>query len=283
MTMEPTTFSLIGNSPALSAVSRPGIAEVNATFAAVHSQVQSWHAAVHTMLTTAGGTDASFPIDVAQLDACIEALVVPVLAQKSTVIIGAGFVSAPGFLAGAPWHLSWWLGKFNKFRVGKTGAATRRLEAAEDPLSENFRDYTMLEWWRVPVATRRPHITGPYVDYLCTDDYTLTMTLPMILGDVVVGIIGADFYAEDIERVLLPALRKVGGTATLVNRSCRVIVSTDPHRATGSILRFDGLSEVLKALDDSSIAVRVNDASTLGLEVIPIRWGGTSLAIVVAA
>jgi hypothetical protein len=281
MTREPTILGRIRNSAAPSALSRPGIAEINATFAAVHAEVQSWHAAVHAMVTATAGTTAAPLIDVAQLDACIEALVVPVLAQKSTLIIGAGFVSAPGFLAGAPWHLSWWLGKFNKFRVGKAGAATRRLEAAEDPLSENFRDYTMLEWWRVPVATRRPHITGPYVDYLCTDDYTLTMTVPIIVGDGVIGVVGADFYAEDIERVLLPALREVVGTATLVNRSCRVIVSTDPHRATGSIIRFDGLSEVLKTLDDASVVVRIHGGGTPSLEVIPIHWGGTSLAIVV--
>ncbi len=279
-----TNQQILGVADSVSALGVParlGIAEVNATFAGVYAEVQSWHAVVHDMLTAVDRANAATPVDVSQLDACIEALVVPVLAQKSTLIIGAGFVSAPEFLVGAPWHLSWWLGKFNKFRVSKEGAATRRLETAEDPLSENFRDYTMLEWWRVPVATRRPHIAGPYVDYLCTDDYTLTMTVPMIVDDVVVGVIGADFYAEDIERILLPALRKVGGTATLVNRSCRVIVSTDPHRATGSILRFDGLSEVLKALDDASAPAHLQGAGAASIDVIPINWGGTSLAIVV--
>jgi hypothetical protein len=262
---------------------QPGVDQVTGAFAAVYAEVLSWHATVCELLTGAGAGSASSAISVAQLDAWIEDLVVPVLAQKSTLIIGAGFVCAPGFLVGAPWHLSWWLGKFNKFRVGKEVAATRRLEAAEDPSSENFRDYTMLEWWRVPVATRRPHITGPYVDYLCTDDYTLTMTVPMIIDDTVVGVVGADFYAEDVERILLPALREVGETATLVNRSGRVVVSTAPHRATGSILRLEGLSAVLKALDTAGTTIPREPTTDAVVEVIPIRWGGTCLAIVVEA
>jgi hypothetical protein len=46
----------------------------------------------------------------------------------------------------------------------------RRLEVVEDPQSESFRDYTMLEWWRMPERTGHRHIMGPYVNYLCTDD-----------------------------------------------------------------------------------------------------------------
>ncbi|TFD48627.1 hypothetical protein E3T46_14390 [Cryobacterium sp. Hh11] len=31
-------------------------------------------------------------------------------------------------------------------------------------------------------AAGRRHVTGPYVDYLCTDEYTLTLTLPVYRG-----------------------------------------------------------------------------------------------------
>ena len=111
--------------------------------------------------------------------------------------------------------------------------------AEEDPTSESFRDYTTLEWWRVPTTTGARHVTGPYVDYLCTDDYTLTLTIPARHGGRVIGVVGADLYVNDVERALLAHIRGLDA-ATIVNASGRVIVSTDPHRPTGSLLRATG-------------------------------------------
>ena len=163
---------------------------------------------------------------------------VPVLERTGALEIGGGFVAAPGFLADTEWHLAWWLGGAAD---GRGGAAprVRRLLATEDPGDDAFRDYTTLEWWRVPSATRAPHITGPYVDYLCTDDYTLTLTAPAVFEGTMVGVVGADLYVADVERSLLPYLRSVAETTTLVNTWGRVVVSTDPHLATGSILRVN--------------------------------------------
>ncbi len=37
-----------------------------------------------------------------------------------------------------------------------------------------------------PERTGTRHLTGPYVDYLCTDDYTVTVTTPVTLdGEMV--------------------------------------------------------------------------------------------------
>ena len=57
-----------------------------------------------------------------------------------TLITGAGFVAAPGFLADAPWHLAWWLSGASPFRVEQTGGGLRRLDAVSDPDAEAFRD-----------------------------------------------------------------------------------------------------------------------------------------------
>jgi hypothetical protein len=237
-------------------------ASVGAVFSSVYAQVENWRAALQPLL-------ASGSPDVAAIDSLVENLVVPVLSERSSLIVGAGFVAAPQFLPGAPWHLAWWLGKFNTFGLAEATGATRRLRAPEDPTAESFRDYTTLEWWRVPAQARVPHITGPYVDYLCTDDYTLTLTVPVVVDDVVVGVIGADLYVEDVERLLLPALRAMSETVTLVNRAGRVVVSTNPHRATGSIYRLDGLIDSLRG-DKPSLPNQV-----------PIIWGGTTLALLV--
>ncbi|HQA24233.1 MAG TPA: cache domain-containing protein, partial [Rhodoglobus sp.] len=112
-----------------------------------------------------------------------------------------------------------------------------------------------LEWWRVPAATGAPHITGPYVDYLCTDDYTLTLTVPVMYDGRMIGVAGADLYVNDIERTLLPHVRAIGSTATVVNASRRVVVSTDPHRPTGAILRPDDAAEQIACGQTSLVLV----------------------------
>jgi hypothetical protein len=187
---------------------------------------------------------ADGPPGVAAIDRLVERLVVPHLSRDGALVIGAGFVAQPGFIPDAPWHLAWWLGHANTF--GITGPALpglRRLVAVEDEHSENFRDYTTLEWWRVPAATGARHITGPYVDYLCTDDYTLTLTMPAFSGSEMIGVVGADLYVNDIERALLPAVRGAGRRAALVNASGRVVVASDSSRPTGSLLRMPDLVE----------------------------------------
>ncbi len=209
------------------------VAAVLETFDGVFDRIVQWRDSLEPVL---GST-----VSVADVDAAVEALVVPSLSEPNALMIGAGFVAAPGFLAEAPWHLAWWLGHSNTFGIGSADPGLRRLVAEEDPTSESFRDYSTLEWWRVPATSGERHITGPYVDYLCTDDYTLTLTMPVMSGPRMVGVVGADLYVNDIERALLPRVRAIGGGATIVNASGRVVVSADPHRATGTLRR--GASE----------------------------------------
>lgn len=215
---------------------------VDDTFAGIFQNIDGWRTRVESLAATNGGVIAT-----PELDALVESLVVPELERDGALIIGAGYVAAPGFLADTDWHLAWWLGHANTFGVGNADPTIRRLVATEDPASENFRDYTTLEWWRVPAATGAKHITGPYVDYLCTDDYTLTLTMPVLHDGEMIGVVGADLYVNDIERTLLPLVRALGTTATILNATGRVVVSTDAHRPTGSLLRVDGLRGLLDA------------------------------------
>jgi hypothetical protein len=213
------------------------VSVVDTTFEDVFALIDSWRERLEDFV-------AHTEVDVAGIDALVETLVVGDLSRDGALIIGAGFVAQPGFIPDAPWHLAWWLGHANTF--GWTGPAVpelRRLVAVEDEHSESFRDYTTLEWWRVPATTHERHITGPYVDYLCTDDYTLTSTMPAFRDDRMIGVVGADLYVNDIERTLLPAVRGAGRRAALVNASGRVIVASDSSRPTGSLIRTSAWDE----------------------------------------
>lgn len=43
----------------------------------------------------------------------------------------------------------------------------------------SFYDYTALPWFVVPRETGGRRVTGPYVDWVCTEEYTLTFTVPL--------------------------------------------------------------------------------------------------------
>ena len=222
---------------------------VTSTFSSVFCQIDAWRHSIHNLAEAENGV-----VTVDAIDELVEHLVLSDLSAAGTLIIGAGFVATPGYLDDSHWHLAWWLGNANTFGIGSDAPSVRRLEAVEDENSESFRDYTALEWWRVPSLTRTPHITGPYVDYLCTDEYTLTLTAPVEHDGAMIGVVGADLYVDAIERALLPRVRAIGG-ATILNASRRVVVSTDPHRATGSIMRARDNETVLACGDTSLLLV----------------------------
>ena len=260
---------------------------IASTIDPVFAMIDCWRDVLEAELAgpLAGALSGTPEPRAASLDPVIASLVSVELERPGSLITGAGFVAAPGFLADAPWHLAWWLSGSNTFGAGP-GAASRglrRLDAVSDPDSEQFRDYTTLEWWRVPARTGTRHLTGPYVDYLCTDDYTVTITTPVRVGGEMAGLVGTDLYVARLEQVLLPVIRESGHPCTLVNASGRIVASTDAHRATGALLRVDGLAEALTPLREAPDATTVTDAASLpgGSTLVPC--GDTSLALVLEA
>jgi hypothetical protein len=202
------------------------------------------------------------------LDPFVESSAVPAL-EADGLITGSGFVAAPGLLSDAQWHLAWWLGG---------AAGIRRLATIDDPSNDQFRDYTTLEWWRIPARTGTRHLTGPYVDYVCTDDYTVTITTPVLVGGRLLGVVGMDVLVDRLERELLPLLRESGTPTTIVNASGRVVTSTDSRREPGAMLRLEGLERTLAPLREP-VPPPVRSMLPSGAEVI--ACGDTSLALVV--
>jgi hypothetical protein len=176
------------------------------------------------------------------------------------LVIGAGFVSAPRVFADQEFGFEWWT----------EGPA--QLFISLDPASENFLDYTRQSWYTVPRDTGRRHINGPYVDYLCTDEYTLTFTLPVDRHGTFAGVVGADVYVREFEHAVRPMLRSLR-RAALLNAQGRVIVSNSVRQPTGSLIREAGIpawwtsgaapittnGRTLRRCGDSPITLLVND------------------------
>jgi len=154
------------------------------------------------------------------------------LASPGDAIVGAGFVASPDALTDAGHWLEWWA-------VDEDRTQATRLVFETDPAAVAFRDYTQLPWFAVPKATGGRHITGPYVDYLCTDEYTLTFTVPVRTGAAAAfaGVVGADVHVRHLERLLLPRLRAQPAATALVNAEGRIVVGATAGLVTGALLR----------------------------------------------
>jgi hypothetical protein len=145
------------------------------------------------------------------------------------LVVGTGFIAAPSVLADQALWLQWWSGEGSR--------QPTRLDVDLDPASDRFCDYTELPWFSVPRETGRRHITGPYVDFLCSDEYALTFTVPVSHESRFVGVVGSDVYVRLFEPVMLPRLRALGAPAALVNAQGRIAVSTSVRRPVGSLVR----------------------------------------------
>ena len=141
-------------------------------------------------------------------------------------VYGAGFIAALDWLADARSHLAWW-----------QGADRAKLVLASQSVNKELIDYSELEWYRVPQATGHPHVAGPYVDYLCSDEYTITVAAPVDLDGEFVGVAGLDLLIDQVERDLLPRLRAFGDDISIVNGVGRVLLSTSARRETGDSIR----------------------------------------------
>jgi hypothetical protein len=149
---------------------------------------------------------------------------------RRPVVLGGGFVAARDALADRPLYLAWWQGESQQL-----------LGQSEAPVSGDPLDYTRREWFRVPERTGRRHVTGPYVDYVCTDEYVVTSTAPVLVAGRMVGVVGVDTLVETLEETLLPVLGPAG--ATVVNDHGRVLASADHRLDAGTVLDLTACSK----------------------------------------
>ncbi|MDP9861923.1 MULTISPECIES: cache domain-containing protein [Streptosporangium] len=145
------------------------------------------------------------------------------------LVSGIGFIAAPGLLADAPWHLEWW-------QESASGEPVRLIRDM-DPASSAFYDYTHWDWFAGPRSGAGHTLAGPYVDFLCTDEYSLTLSVPVLRGGEFIGVAAADVLVRRFEVAVAPVLRGIGGPAFLVNGSGRVVASTTARWLAGSVFR----------------------------------------------
>jgi hypothetical protein len=158
-------------------------------------------------------------VSAAALTQVVEPLAAATLAEHP--VVGAGFVAHPGWLTDRELYLAWWQGE-----------AQQPLAERGVPIGHHVFDYSRHEWFETPRATGTRHVTGPYVDYVCTDEYVLTATLPVHVDGQMIGVAGADTRLETFEQLMREPLRD-GGDVVLVNSHDRCVVAADPLLRSG--------------------------------------------------
>lgn len=144
---------------------------------------------------------------------------------------GAGVVMAHGSLGDRDRYLEWW-------RPEGLGRDTQRLTLDLNPKSENYYDYTDMDWFAIPRDRNEKWPSGPYLDYTGVDLYVCTFAVPVRLPDsTFIAIAGADVPVACIEAKLLPLFRHAGTGLVLANADGRVIVGNDLEYTTGSKVR----------------------------------------------
>lgn len=162
---------------------------------------------------------------------------------------GAGVILSPGTIDATHGAIEWWRhsdeGTNNKVLFNLT------------PDSGSYYDFENLPWFETVARTRHRAITGPYMDYGGMDQYILTLTVPLYIGDDFVGMAGCDIEVRDLEKVMVPVLRRVAGDAALVSSDNCVILGNSGRFLVGNRVRTipEGGGIIPVALDDIDLRI----------------------------
>jgi hypothetical protein len=145
--------------------------------------------------------------------------------DRHRLVAGAGVITTPDLLCDAPRWLEWWW--------INSGGSPEALRVNLDPTAPDFYDYTTADWYATPERTLARHVAGPYVDYLCTNEYTITLSTPVVTDAAMIGVAAADVLLSSLEHRVLPVLARLPDPVVLANADGRVIASNSAYWAPG--------------------------------------------------
>lgn len=156
----------------------------------------------------------------AQLVELVEERSLEILRRPGTPIYGAGFCAAEAVIEGGN-PLAWW-----------QGPDQQPLASSTFGVGPGAVDLRRLEWYRTPEMTGKSVVAGPFVDYLCSNEVTLTTAQPVMIDGEFAGVLCVDVLVSAFEDAFLPQLES-HNLVTVMNSSRRVVISTDVGLLTG--------------------------------------------------
>ncbi|MFE4545364.1 cache domain-containing protein [Arthrobacter sp. NPDC056727] len=152
-----------------------------------------------------------------------------IVLKHDGLVDSAGVSVARGLFSDADaWH-QWW-----SLVGGKLVFIPHNL----NPASINYYDYTEMTWYERPLASGRPELIGPYIDFGGADMKIVTASRPVEHGQRTVAVAGADLSMESIERTFLLNLGRRDEHVALITETGKVVASNSARFAPGT--RFEG-------------------------------------------
>src|SRR5699024_5092467 len=159
----------------------------------------------------------------------IDQLVKDIALRNKTLLRGAGIAYAPGMLQDTHLWIDWW----------DAGESLDLTFKSHDFNSQalQYYDYQHMPWFSQPLQTGKFSVVGPYLDRGGIETSTITVSTPITNGSFAGRVLGADLHIPSIEQFLLKNSSTIGHGHILVNKTKRVLVSTDPTIMHSSILK----------------------------------------------
>jgi hypothetical protein len=174
---------------------------------------------------------------------------------KVDALAGAGYaVAYEG--SGDPPAMVWWVHR---------GESVAERTHSVDSESETFYDYASLRWFRTAVVSGGPTLSGPFIDTWGSDDYTVTVSLPVPGPSGPRGVVAVDVDVRRLIESLTADLQRMTTPVALVNESDRVVVSTLPSLSTGLPIRSRAARN-----DPDYAALQRFPVSDYGWSVVPL-------------
>ncbi|UKA54611.1 cache domain-containing protein [Arthrobacter sp. FW305-BF8] len=152
-----------------------------------------------------------------------------IVLKQAGLVDSAGVSVTSGLFTDADaWH-QWW-----SLVGGKLVFIPHNL----NPASINYYDYTEMTWYERPLASGRPELIGPYIDFGGADMKIVTASRPVLHEQRPVAVAGADLSMESIERTFLLNLGRRDEHVALITESGKVVASNSARFAPGT--RFEG-------------------------------------------
>jgi DNA-binding FadR family transcriptional regulator len=217
----------VADPPARQAVGQHGLGEIGESLERMFGVLENLGRKLADLAAaSAPGSAASGSLQRDDL-ATLRPAIFDLLASHRDLAAGAGVIIAPDVLADAPLWLEWWWTTL--------AGSPQQLRVNLDPAAPDFFDYTTAAWYTAAERLQSGGtVTGPYVDYFCTGEYTITLSVPVRLDGRFLGVAAADVLASNLEGQVLPALLGAGRPVALTSLEGRVIAATTADLVPGA-------------------------------------------------
>jgi DNA-binding FadR family transcriptional regulator len=182
-----------------------------------------------TRLAKSCGPLLAKPTDGSELRARVASGVLASLGDIRFAVHGMGVLADVGIVDGHPYWVDWW----QRTQDGPLHDVNHVI----DPSREDFYNYVDSEYMSYPREHRVPWAAGPYVDYGGVNDYTLTVTVPIVARGRFLGVAAADLLVADIEKQLAPWLAAIGVPCLFLNAEDRVVAANSVGHMVGDVVQ----------------------------------------------